>query len=59
MNGVIIKVTVHGLQWFRVQSSTVKIAKVFDFKPNSEFIRALGFAERGCTDIKNKNMKKP
>jgi len=43
---------------FRVQSSTVKVVKVFDFESNAEFIRALKLAERTCTDIKSKNMKK-
>ncbi len=43
---------------FRVQSSTVKVVKVFDFESNTEFIRALKLAERACTEIKSKNMKK-
>ena len=50
-----ISVTVHG---FRVQSSTVKVVKVYDFESNTEFIRALKLAERACTEIKSKNMKK-
>jgi len=41
-----------------VQSSTVKVVKVFDFESNAEFIRALKLAERACTEIKSKNMKK-
>ncbi len=43
---------------FKVQSSTVKVVKVFDFESNAKFIRALKLAERGCTEIKSKNMKK-
>jgi hypothetical protein len=43
---------------FRVQSSTVKVVKVFDFESNAEFIRALKLAEWTCTEIKSKNMKK-
>ncbi len=42
----------------RVQSSTIKVIKVFDFESNAEFIRALKSAERACTEIKSKNMKK-
>ncbi len=49
-------VTVHGSE-FKVQSSTVKVVKVFDFESNAEFIRALKLAERACTEIKSKNMK--
>jgi hypothetical protein len=46
------------VQGFRVQSSTVKVVKVFDFESNAEFIRSLKLAERACTEIKSKNMKK-
>jgi len=34
-----------GVQRFRVQSSTVKVVKIFDFESNAEFIRALKLAE--------------
>jgi hypothetical protein len=43
---------------FRVQSSTVRVVKIFDFESNTEFNRALKLAERACTEIKSKNMKK-
>ena len=39
-----------GGQRFKVQSSTVKVVKVFDFESNAEFIRALKLAERACTE---------
>ena len=41
-----------------VQSSTVRAGKIFDFKSNAKFNRALKSAERVCTEIKSKNMKK-
>ncbi len=31
---------------FRVQSSTVKVVKAFDFESNEEFIRALKYIHR-------------
>ena len=45
-------------QRFTVQSSTVKVVKVYDFESNTEFIRALKSDERACTEIKSKNMIK-
>jgi hypothetical protein len=47
-------VTVHR---FRVQSSIVKVVKIFDFESNAEFIRALGLTEGACTEIESKNME--
>jgi len=35
---------------FRVQSSTVKVVKVFDFESNAEFIRALKLTEWAFTE---------
>jgi hypothetical protein len=49
-----IVITVHR---FRVQSSIVKVFKIFDFEPNADFIRALGLTEGACTEIESKNMK--
>ena len=44
------------VQRFRVQSSTVKVVKVFNFESNIEFIQALEFGEQAFPEIKN--MKK-
>jgi hypothetical protein len=41
-----------------VQSSTVRVVKIFDFESNAEFNRALKLAKRACAEIKSKNMKK-
>jgi hypothetical protein len=39
---------------FRVQSSTVKVVKAFDFESNAEFILVLESVERDCAEIKRK-----